>query len=62
MPIAQHPSEAETSADADIASKDSGNPFGSVLAEPAQENDRRNVRIVGSAYLPDEERKIDFKA
>ncbi len=62
LPIAQHPSEAETSADADIASKDSGNPFGSVLAEPAQENDRRNVRIVGSAYLPDEERKIDFKA
>lgn len=62
LPTAKHRSEGEPATGAGAASKDSGNPFDIVLTEPVQENDRRNVRIVGSAYLPDEERKIDFKA
>lgn len=60
LPNSKHGSEPATGMG--TASRDSGNPFGMILAAPAQENDRRNVRIVGSAYLPDEEGKIDFKA
>ncbi|MGN8023772.1 DUF2865 domain-containing protein [Phyllobacterium sp. 22229] len=62
LPMAKHGARDERATETGTIARDGGNPFGMILAAPAQENNRRNVRIVGSAYLPDDEGKIDFKA
>ncbi|MBA8878998.1 hypothetical protein [Phyllobacterium myrsinacearum] len=45
-----------------ISIQGSINPFDAVLAESLPEIQRKNIRVVGSAYLPDADERIDFKA